>query len=134
MAFNKGVDMGAMIAELPVGLDRAVLRVLSMHKGRENAISRGQLVLDVGSMGFHMHERAIRACINLLRKDGHPICSTGGEDGGYWWAVNWDELNDYLQREVDARATDLLEQSRALRATGERLWGRYSSAKQVSMF
>ena len=42
--YNVGVNMAKMVDELPAGLDRAVLRVLSFHVGREMAISRGNLV------------------------------------------------------------------------------------------
>jgi hypothetical protein len=130
--WNDGTDIDALVKGLPAGAERALLRVLSFHKGREQAISRGELVEALRSHGFKLHERAIRALINQLRKDGQPICSTGGEDGGYWLAANWDELNDYLDREVHSRAMDLLEQEKALRSTGEKLWG--ALKRQMGLF
>ena len=75
----------------------------------------------------------VRMTIQALRKDGHPICSTGGEDGGYWMAANWAELDEYLEREVRSRALDLLEQEKALKSAGEKLWGRYSPGKQIGL-
>jgi hypothetical protein len=108
---------------MPPGLDRAVLRVLTARVGREAAISRPNLLAALKSLGFDVHERQARAMINLLRKQGHPICSTGGSDSGYWWAANWAELNEYLEREVHSRAMDLLEQEQALKKAGERAWG-----------
>lgn len=130
--FNQGVNIRQMADELPAGAERALLRVLSFHTGRASAISRGELVQALKSHGFRLHERAVRSLINELRKQGQPICSTGGEDGGYWLAANWDELNDYLDREVHSRAMDLLEQEKALRTTGERLWG--ALKKQLGLF
>ncbi len=133
MTFNMGVNVGKMVDELPAGLDRAVLRVLSYHVGREKAISRGDLVVAIAQHGFFMHERAVRAAINLLRKQGQPICITGGEDGGYWLAKDWEELNEFLEREFHSRAMDLLEQEGALKKRAEEVWGRFSPGKQTRM-
>lgn len=130
--WNDGTDIDSLVRSLPAGAERALLRVLGFHRGRSQAISRGELVDALRNHGFKMHERAVRALINKLRKDGQPICSTGGEDGGYWLAANWDELNDYLDREVHPRAMDLLEQEKALRTTGERLWG--ALKRQIGLF
>lgn len=121
--YNAGVSLQAMLDEMPPGLDRALLRILSVRVGREAAISRDDLVAALASLGFNVDERPARAAINLLRKDGHPICSTGGKHGGYWWAANWTELRAFLDTEVLPRAYDFLEQERALKKTGEQLWG-----------
>ena len=121
-----------LIALLPPGIDRALLGILAFHQGREAAISRGALVHMCASMGFSVHERAMRAAINQLRKQGHMICSTGGEGGGYYMATNWLELTDYLESEVRPRALDLLEQEKALQQAAEKTWGQY--AKQESLF
>ena len=131
-SFNRGVSVKNLVDELPPGAERALLRVLSFHTGREQAIGRRELVEALRGHGFKLHERAVRALINELRKEGQPICSTGGEDGGYWLAAGWGELNEYLEREVRARAMDLLEQERALRQAGERQWG--SESKQGRLF
>lgn len=127
-------DLEALINDLPAGLDRAMLRVLSFHRGRNSAIGRPQLVSELARMGFQVHERQARACINQLRKSGSPICSTGGTDGGYYLASDWNELNDYIKREIEARAFDLLEQAKALRAQAEQTWGKYSPEQQARMF
>jgi len=132
--YNTGFDMKALIDNLPAGLDRAMLRVLSFHIGHGNVISRGRLVAELANCGFQVHEREARACINLLRKDGIAICSTGGGEGGYWLAADQDELEEFIQKEMDSRAMDLLEQARAMRAAAEKRWGRYSPEKQASLF
>lgn len=131
--YNIGVNVQRMVEEMPAGLDRAILRVLSFHVGRDLAISRSQLVIDVAQHGFFVHERQARAAINLLRKSGHAICSTGGEDGGYWLASDWAELMEYIEREIHSRAMDLLEQEGALKRMARETWGEYSPAKQARM-
>lgn len=121
--FNKGFDIEKLIEGLPPGLERVVLRVLQYHVGQDQAIRRGDLVRDVRYYLGRANERAIRATINLLRKDGFPICSTGGVDGGYWIAAAPEELDEYLNREVKARVKDLQAQLNALTRTMKELWG-----------
>ena len=41
---------------------------------------------------------------------------------------------NFTHQQLHAMAMDLLEQEKALRAAGERLWGKFSPAKQESMF
>jgi hypothetical protein len=77
-------------------------------------------------------DRPVRLAINQLRKDGHPICSTGGIGGGYYTAASWDELEEYLGAEVHSRALDLLEQEKAMRDGGQRLWG--APSQQFNLF
>lgn len=104
------------IGELPAGLDRALLRILSFHKGADNAISRIMLKGDCGRHGYHINERTMRAAINHLRKQGYPICSMGGENGGYYMATTRQELDDYIAREPQARINDFSEQIKAMRS------------------
>lgn len=123
--------LDGMIDRLPAGLERAMLRVLSFHQGRERAIGRGALVTELRRLGFAVSEREARLQINLLRKAGQPICSTGGPDGGYWLAAGWDELQAYIEQELHSRAMDLLEQEKALRAEAEKRWGRFCPDRQA---
>ncbi len=122
------------IGRLPAGLDRAILRILSFHVGRSKTISRTNLVHSLRDHGFDVHERMARAQINQLRKQGHLICSTGGSDGGYYLASNWNELDEYLARELHSRAMDLLEQEKSLRKEGEKRFGGFSPSKQGKLF
>jgi hypothetical protein len=133
MSEKRGEYNAGFTLTLPMGLERAVARVLLYHIGRERAISREGLVAALAMSGFKVSEREARAAINELRKQGRPICSTGGEKGGYWWAANWEELNEYIERELHSRAMDLLEQERALRAEAEKEWGRFSPQRQYRM-
>jgi hypothetical protein len=121
------------IADMPAGLDRAIMRVLSYHVGREKAIGRESLLVALLDVGFRVQDRVARAAINDLRKRGQVICSAGGEGGGYWLAKSWEELNEYHQRELHPRAMDLLEQERSQRQAAEVLWGRFSPEHQVRM-
>jgi hypothetical protein len=131
--YNVGVNISKMVDELPAGLDRAMLRVLTFHVGRSTAISRSDLVKALKAHGFAVHERAARVMINQMRKEGYPICSTGGEEGGYWLASGWNELNEYIDHEIHSRAMDLLEQEGALREMGKKTWGEYSPGKQYQL-
>ena len=105
---------------LPPNLDLvgAIQFVLNNHQGRDNAITRQDLcktlALTPGLGGGKNFDRVVRASINQMRKDGLPICSTGGKNGGYFMASSADELGEYLEAEVRSRAMDLLEQYRAM--------------------
>lgn len=121
--YNQGVSITELVNGLEPGLDRAVLRVLAFHIGRENAISRGKLRTDVANHGFAVHERALRACIGLLRKAGQPICSTGGEDGGYWLGTSIGEVQDYVDHEINSRIKDLAETKEGILRGARERWG-----------
>lgn len=121
---SNGFDVGELIASLPAGLERAILRSLSYHQGRQNAILRADLVSELGAVdGLQVHDRQVRMQINLLRKRGVPICSTGGSDGGYWLGANMEEVAEFIESELSARIADLAEtRDGMLRGARER-WG-----------
>jgi hypothetical protein len=123
--YNAGFDMDAFIAALPPSLERTVLTTLEKCVGRDQALSRRRLLDCVRRVpGLEdTHERAVRYIINQARKNGAPICSTGGDDGGYWLAASWDELNEYLDRELRSRLKDLREQEQAMTRAAEQRWG-----------
>ena len=138
--YNVGVDVKAMIDNLPAGLDRAIRKILKFHIGRKNAISRFQLISDLALMGFDYidkDDRPIRGCINQIRKSGTPgswICSTGGLGGGYWMAETRAELEEFIDHEEESRLGDFAKQMKAMRMAAEKHWGRYSPEKQASLF
>ena len=106
------------------GLKDHILRVINKAIGRDNAIPRGQLLKIVGGFDYSRHfERTVRAAILDLRRDGHLICSTGGRDGGYWLAKNWDELKEFVTREYHSRAVSMLETESILRKAAQDKWG-----------
>ena len=128
-------DLDEIIEQMPPGLDRAILDVVKFHVGKENAISRPVMLVYLRQLGFYLKDdRPMRLAINSLRKQGIKICSAGGTKGGYWMAANHQELEEFIKHEVEARAYDLHEQARAMRASAEKEWGRYSPEKQISMF
>ncbi len=116
-----------ILASLPSGFDRALLSILRFHRGRDNAIPRTALLDKLKMIGWTAPDRSVRAQINLLRKDGHLICSCGGHGGGYYIARDWSELEDYIGQELRPRAMDLLEQEKALKVGAKREWGINSS-------
>lgn len=109
--------MNDYISQMPPGLDRAILRILQFHKGANNAILRKRFVAALKSHGFDMtrDDRPMRAAINQLRKQGHPICSSGGVNGGYYMATSRAELDDYIGREVQSKINDYSAQIKAMR-------------------
>ena len=116
-----------ILASLPSGLDRALLSILRYHRGRGNALPRKDLLWTLKQDGWAVTDRAMRIQINLLRKDGHLICSAGGHGGGYYIARDWSELEDYIGQELHPSAMDLLEQKKALRLGAKREWGENST-------
>lgn len=121
------------IDEMPVGLERAVLRALSYHLGKEHAVNKEQLIADAGMNGFVVGEREIRLAINELRHAGEPICSSSGSSG-YWIAEGWDELSEFLERELHSRAMDMLRQENVLRMEASRRWGKDPRDGQLPLF
>lgn len=119
--YNLGFDMETYIQGLPVGLERAVLRALVFRVGQENTIGRNDLLALVKAHA--RNERDMRLAINQLRKDGFPICSTGGKHGGYWLAGSAAELDAYMDRELKSRIKDQQEQLNALIRTRKAMWG-----------
>ena len=116
-----------ILASLPSGLDRAILSILRFHKGKEDAIPRDDLLEMLKMHGWETGDRAMRIQINLLKKQGHPICGASGIGGGYYLARNWKELMEYINTELHPRAMDLLEQEQALKVGAKREWGENST-------
>ena len=119
-----------MISEMPAGLDRAMLRVLSYHTGKARAIGRELLVQELHSLGMDVGERMARKCIHDLRRAGHLICSTPGEFGGYYLAADLAEFREFCDRELHPKALDMLETESAMKAAARQQFG---EAVQPSM-
>ena len=111
-------------------VERALLRVLTFHVGRQNVIGRPGLLAQLNRSGFDIDDRQLRLQINLLRKRGILICSAGGRNGGYWIAANHDEIDKFLNHEVRARIADLSEQDRAMSTSAREAFG----VKQFHLF
>jgi hypothetical protein len=121
-----------LIAEMPVNLERAVLRVLSFHVGKKNAIGRDQLVETVRMNWPDAHERQVRQGIHDLRRKGRLICSMPGESGGYYFAANLDEFWEFIERELHPKAIDLLETEKILKESARQQFGDASQPTLLS--
>jgi len=67
------------IIHLPRGLDRAVLRILSYHVGREHAISHFELFNALSI--YQIDARQLHAQIRQLRRSGYLVGSASGQQG-----------------------------------------------------
>lgn len=119
-----------IIRNIPVGIDGAIVRVLSDHNGRSKAIGRKGLVFEVGKLGFRVHERMVREVIKRMRRQGYLICSMPGEEGGYYLAVSKAEYQEFKQREFLAKVLDMQETLSAMDAAAQRA---FDTVKQVSL-
>lgn len=127
-------DIHEVIASMPAGLDRAVLRVLSFHVGKDHAIKKPDLQRRLADVGFRVHERIIRAQIELLQED-HLICSSSSSsEGGYYLASNWDEVTEFDQREITPRIKKLSHKRSSLLHQAEKRFGPPPEAHQITMF
>jgi repressor of nif and glnA expression len=112
-----------MIIDMPAGLEREILRVLSFHVGKKHALGRDQLVEEVRARGYDAHERQVRQCIHDLRRKGILICSMPGEEGGYYMAASLEEVLEFLERELHPKATDMLETESTMKASARQQFG-----------
>lgn len=112
-------------------LETAVIDALQKRAlGREHAIERPALVeylVEIGALAggnARTDDRKLRSAINSLRKQGWPICSTGGvKSPGYWLAYDLAELDEYINRELIPRISDMRDQVAAMRKGAGRMWG-----------
>ena len=87
-----------IIDDMPLGLDKAILRALSYHIGKESAIERNNLLLTIREIplsGFDsVEDRQIRKSIETLRRKGARICNEVKGDG-YFIAANEQEYQEF---------------------------------------
>jgi len=103
-----------LIASLPVGRERAVLRVMTWHVGQAKAVRRDEIACAAEKMGVHFSdERQVRLTIVELRKRGVPICSSSG-DAGYYLPATLDEYREFRAREYVKKIVDMRETIEAM--------------------
>lgn len=110
-----------LIDELPPGLTRIVGRIIGYHKGRENAITKQELLSQVKANGYGNSKnlsRKIRVAVHELRNEGLLICSTSS-GAGYWIATDYSEAADCFC-EMKGRGTDILKTARKLEETANK--------------
>jgi hypothetical protein len=109
-----------LIAQMPAGLERAILRVPSDHIGKENTITKPKLLQDLARLGFHQHERQVRECIEIPRNHGHLIGASSG-DGGYFIIATDEEWQAYYAEE-NGRAMKILERLSAQKENANKVF------------
>ena len=117
----------------PDEIEREVLSILSFHKGKEQRISRWQLVEQIfgrqaaaDRSNNNPYDRKIRMAIEKNR-DQYLIVSSSGI-GGYWLAADLDDVELIAQEYVD-RSRKMEERARNIRRRG---WDAFGT--QISMF
>lgn len=99
----------SLIAGMPVGAERAVLRALSFHVGLADAISKDDLLDACRETGTPFsNERQLRLTIVKLRKAGIPVCASSGESG-YYLAATLEEYREFRGREYVKKIIDMRE-------------------------
>lgn len=90
----------------------AVLAALQKRVGKANGITATALVIYLADITSAAAERKLRACIEQLRGQGHPVCATPGD--GYFLAASDDELTQTCEF-LRGRALTSLRQENAMR-------------------
>lgn len=108
-------------------LESQVRHILSFHKGRENRISRWELVEKIfgreaaaDRSGNNPFDRKIRDVIAKYR-DIDFIVSSSGSDG-YWLAADYNDIETIAQEYVN-RSRQMEEKARNLRTRGAETFG-----------
>lgn len=128
----------SIIQQMEPGTERAVLRVISMHAGQENAISREELARALNQLGFGLEaaamtfDRKIRYAISSLRKAGVLICSSSG-DHGYYIARDQDEYEAFAAAEYRAKISDMATTLSAMDKAAEKQFGKRPPAGQPQL-
>lgn len=86
-------------------LDEAILAVLPV--GADKALTRDLIIARISIYGQHPTERQFRAAIHDLRQAGQLICSSAGENPGYFTPTTLAEVLDFVKAEIEPRITDL---------------------------
>ncbi len=118
------------LIHLPRGLDRAMLRILSNHLGREHAISHFELSRALSI--YQIDQRQLQEQIKQLRYSGHLIGSASGLNGGYYLITTPEEFQEFLLSEFQTRIDDLRLTAVAMTRAACNRWG--ADAIQIKLF
>ena len=81
---------------------RVLEEIRDNHVGMKKAIKSRYLALQLG-----IEERMIRSCVNSLRKQGYPICSSVGKHPGFYWPASRKEYEAFKHRDYLSRIKDM---------------------------
>lgn len=108
-------------------LETQVRSILLAHKGRENRISRWQLVEIIfgreaaaNRSNNNLYDRRIREAIAKWRD--HDLIVSSSSAGGYWLAADMDDV-ELIAQEYVSRAREMEERARNLRKRGAEVFG-----------
>jgi len=108
-------------------IERQVRHILSFHKGRENRISRWELVEKIfgreaaaDRSNNNPFDRQIRSAIEKYRDIDFIVSSSGF--AGYWLAADMKDIETIAQEYVD-RSRVMEQKARNLRERGEKQFG-----------
>ena len=110
-----------ILSSMPVGLDRAVLSILSQREGMDAAIKKHDMMQLLRNMGFKADERQVRLAISRLRKIGHIIGSTN--QAGYFMCSSRKEWAFVKDTEFLAKVGDIMDTIRTLDESARERWG-----------
>ena len=108
----------------------AVIRIVNRYTALE-PIGRGELVRAVELAGFSANERAVREAVKQARRLGQLICSTPGNNGGYYMARDMNELMDFGNAEFLAKISDMSETWSIMLRAGKHEFG---EAEQMGLW
>ena len=98
-----------LLANIPFGAEKVVLRALSGHIGLDHAIQKPDLIAASKRLGATFKdERQLRIIIVRLRKAGVPVCASSGESGSFL-AASLEEYREFRGREYIKKIIDMRE-------------------------
>lgn len=131
-----------VLSEMSPGFEKAVLREIQWHKGKDHAISQDDLLSAISTddkqgtfFGKKVNKRQLRITINELRKMGWMIASSSGSGGsyGYYVPVTYDEYQEYKKFQM-SYALDIIETFRVLDVKAREMYSDEINMGQASLF
>ncbi|MEM5789048.1 MAG: hypothetical protein AAGU11_17175 [Syntrophobacteraceae bacterium] len=125
------------IQVLPVGLTRAVARILEHCVGHDQAIALDRLVqlANQNPAVVHADERQVRAAVEELRNDGMDVVNLMDGAGYFIPGKNEKDLYIRFRQSYTSRAKRIFETMSKMDATAKRKFGSLEeNAQQTSLF
>ncbi|MHB0922581.1 MAG: hypothetical protein ACYC3H_01275 [Bellilinea sp.] len=123
MSKKNADELSARIEVMDVGLDKAVIRIIS-HYFEPRPISRGSLLVAVAQLGHKISdEKEVRDSIHRLRRMGFLICARSGNNGGYYMARSLKEYERFELKELTSKISDMSETRSIMREAARAQFG-----------